>query len=304
MNLAKIALLLFVSLLPFSPGFDPLEGRAGGRSKPEGNESRRSLLVAAWYRDKVVHVAIANAGGKARSLKVAIGTRDLREHLFASQSVLLPPQSIKFVYFPLLTRETRAGEQKSSDHVFVVDGAASGFVHSAPIQKLDASLSPSLEDFLAAPGDTVRLRYGIAPGNSLRIFCLPREITVQDGTLTAVDPEEGFPRPLDRSALKHVNLPADYRSKISQTVEGNLCFLAAPGERAEITLRYAVPAIEKCAVVRLSETRYEFQPNGGVRYGTGPGVAFMIYNPKTMIVAPLRELSREEEPSSPRKAIE
>ena len=85
--------------------------------------------------------------------------------------------------------------------------------------------------------------------------------------------------------------------------EGNFCFLVGSGERAEITLRYTVPEVKNCAVVRLSDTQYEFQPNGGVRYGTGADLAFMIYNPKTMKLTPLLELSREEEGSSTQKSI-
>ncbi|MHB8908251.1 MAG: hypothetical protein ACYDAA_05150 [Syntrophales bacterium] len=294
---------MFACILPFSPGFYPMDVRAGGRTESPGNQPRSPILFTAWYRDKVIQVAIANGGDTPRSLKLAIGTRDVRERLFASQPLVMPARSVKLVYFPLFTRETRAGEQKSSDRVFVVDGASSGFVDSSPVQNLDGSLSPSLEDFLTAPGDSVHLRYRIAPGNSLRISCLPREIMVQDRAITAVDPGGGFPRPLDRSALINIDLPADYRSQIIQMVEGDLCFLAGPGEGAEIVVRYTVPEIKTCAVVRISETQYEFQPNGGVRYGTGTGVVFMIYNPKTMKLVPLRELSREDEVSSTSKII-
>ena len=303
MKIIKKILIIFICILPFFLEFNPLEARAGGRTKPEENELLRSILFTAWYRDKVIQVAIANVGDKAHSLKLAIGTRDAREHLFASQSPLLPPQSIKLVYFPLLTQKVPKGERKTSDHVFVLDGASSGLVDFAPVQKLGGSFSPSLEDFLATPGDSVHLQYRIDPGNSLRIFFLPREVKVQDKILTAVEPEEGFRKPIDRSALEKVNLPANYQPKILQMVEGNFGFLVSSGERAEITLRYTVPEIENCAVVRLSDTQYEFRPNGGVLYGKSAGLLFMIYNPKTMKLTPLLELSREEEGSSTKKSI-
>jgi hypothetical protein len=303
MKIVKNIIIIFVCILPFLLEFIPLEARAGGRTKPEKNELQRSILFTAWYRDKVIQVAIANLGDKAHSLKVAIGTSDVRDHLFASQSLLLPPQSIKLVYFPLLTQKGPKGERNISDHVFVLDGASSSLVGLAPVQQLGGSFSPSLEDFLVTPGDSVQLQYRIDPRNSRRIFFLPREVKVQDKILTAVEPEEGFRKPIDRSALKKVNLPASYQPKILQMVEGNFCFLVSSGERAEITLRYTVPEIKNCAVVRLSETQYEFQPNGGVGYGTGAGLVFMIYNPKTIKLTPLLDLSREEEGSITRKSI-
>ena len=83
--------------------------------------------------------------------------------------------------------------------------------------------------------------------------------------------------------------------------------ILALGDRAGLFLQSiylsSYPEIKNCAVVRLSDTQYEFQPNGGVRYGTGAGLAFMIYNPKTMKLTPLLELSREEEGSSTKKSI-
>jgi hypothetical protein len=299
MKIVQNILFLFVCILLLLLEFNPLEAGAGGRTKPEENELRRSILFTAWYRDKVIQVAIANVGDRAHPLKVAIGTRDVRDHLFASQSLLLPPKSVQLVYFPLLTRKDPKGERKS-DHVFVLDGASSGLV--APVQKPDGSFSPSVEDFLVTPGDSVRLQYRIDPGNAMRIFFLPREVKVEDKILKAIEPEEGFRKPIERGALKKVNLPADYQSKILQMLEGNFCFPVSSGERAEISVRYIVPEIKDCAVVRLSDTQYEFQPNGGVRYGTGAGLALMIYNPKTMKLIPLLELSSEEEGFSTQKS--
>ena len=302
MKIVKKILFLFVCVLPLLLEFNPLEAGAGGQTKLDQNEPTRSILFTAWYRDKVIQVAIANVGDKAHSLKVAIGTRDVREHLFANQSLLLPAQSVQLVYFPLLTQKDFIGDQKTSDHVFVLDGASPGLVDFAPVQKLGGFFSPSLEDFLVTPGDSVHVQYKIDPGNSTRIFFLPREVKVQEKILTAVEPEEGFRKPIDQSALKKVNLPADYQPKILRMLEGNFCFLVNPGERAEITMRYTVPEIKNCAVVRLSDTQYEFRPNGGVLYGKSAGLLFMIYNPKTMKLTPLLELFREEK-SSAEKSI-
>jgi hypothetical protein len=298
MKIVKKILLAFLCILPLLPEFNPRGAVAGGRVKPEGNEVQRSILFTAWHRDKVIQVAIANAGDKTRALKVAVGARDVRERLFVSQRLSLPPRSVKLVYFPVPTRKGPAGEPITADHVFVFDPASSGTVDSAPVQKPGGPLSPFPDDFLAVPGDSVRLQYRIDPGNSLRVLFLPREVRVQDKILTALESGEGFPRPSGRGALSKADLPADYRSRILQMEEGNFGFLVHPGERAEIALRYRIPEIRDCALVRLSETRYEFQPNGVVRYGTGAGAAFLIYDPKTMRLDPLLELSSEEEGSS------
>ena len=303
MGIINKFLLILICILPFLLEFNPEESRAAGRSKPEGNELQRSIIFTAWYRDKVIQVAIANEGDKSQSLKIAIGTRDMKERLFASQSLLLQPQTIKLVYFPMLTQKGSKGERIISDHVFILDGASSGLIDFAPVQTPSGSLYPSLEDFLIAPGDTVRLQYRIEPVNSMRLIFLPREVKVQDKFLTAIKPEEGSRKPADRSALAKVNIPADYRPKILKMLEGNFCFLVDSGERAEISMRYTIPEIKNCAVVRLFETEYEFQADGMVRYGAGAGLVFMVYNPKTMKLAPLLELSREEETSSAKKSI-
>ena len=303
MNNFKIILLFFVFILPLLLEFNPEGARAAGRSKPEENELQRSILFTAWYRDKVIQVAIANTGDKSQSLKIAIGTRDVKEHLFASQSLMLQPQTIKLVNFPLLNHKGLKGEQNISDYVFILDKASSGLIDFAPVQTPGGSFSSSLEDYLATPGDTVRLQYRIDTVNSMRLIFLRREVKVQDKILTAVEPEEGFRKPADRSALTKVNIPANYLSKILQMLEGNICFLVNSGERVEISMRYTVPEIKNCAVVRLFETEYEFQPNGMVKYGAGAGIVFMIYNPKTMKLVPLLELSREEETSSAKKSI-
>jgi hypothetical protein len=285
--------LLFILLCILSSAleFSPLDSSAKGSARPGENEMSRPVLFTAWYRDKVIHVAIANVGDKAQSLKVASGCRDVREYIFAGQPLLLPPKSIKLVYFPLLSREGAKGEPRISDHVFLLDGDSASLIAFTPVQQMSGSSTPSLDDFLAAPGDSVHLRYRIKAGNSLRLFFLPREVKVQDKSLTAVEPEEGLLKPLSRGALQKTALPADYRQRIVQMVEENFCFLVNRGEKTEITMNYTVPEIKDCAVVRLSETQYEFHPGGGVRYGMGAGLVFMIYNPKTMRLLPLSELS-------------
>ncbi len=301
MKTIRKAVSLLLCLLPLLAGFAPGEAGAGGRTKPSGEQTQSAILWTAWHRDTAVQVAIANAGYRARPLKVSVGRKDRRSRPYASQSLVLPPRAITLVYFPV--SQALFGQGGPPDHAMLSGPGAGGPFDHTPIQQPAGAPSPSLDHFLASPGDSVLLRYEIAPGNSRQLLFLPRSVGVQGATVRLVEPGGGIPRSIDRKTVAQLDLPVDHRPAILRALDDNVGCYVPPGERVEFSLRYAIPEVEDCAIVRISEARYEFLPGGGVRTGHGSGVAFLVYNPERMKLLPPHAVAAERDASAAKKPI-
>lgn len=300
MKTVRKALSVLLCLFPLLSGFIPGEAGAGGRAKPSGDQAQSMILWTSWYRDTAVHVAIANAGYQARPLKVSVGTKDRQARPYASQSLVLPPRAITLVYFPV--SPALPGPGGHPDHAMLSGPGAAGPFDHAPIQQPAGAPSPSLDHFLARPGDSVLLRYETEPGNGRQLLFLPRTVGVQGATVRLVEPSGGIPRLIGRDTVEQLDLPAVHRPAILRALDEGVGFYVPPGERVEFSLRYAITEVGDCAIVRLSETRYEFLTGGGVRTGTGSGVAFLVYDPRRIKLLPLHAVTAERDPSPVKKS--
>ena len=120
MKIKKVIFLAAILVCFLTPVSDLHEALGGGRRKiiPK-HQLSGSILFTAWNRDSLINVAVCNISDSAHSIKVATGTYDVGRRIYASQSLEIPANSIKLVYFPLLKQQTPRGDLKASDYVFL-----------------------------------------------------------------------------------------------------------------------------------------------------------------------------------------
>jgi len=279
----------------FSSAFH--EALAGGRRKITPRHAiSKSILFTAWYRDNLINVAICNISDSAHSVKVATGTYDVGKHIYASQSLELPPNSIKLVYFPLLKQETPRGDLKASDYVFVFsqDPKTYGVIGFKTIQNIYAKYAKaSLDNFILASGDKARFSYIMECDDSLRVILVAKSIKTYGNLLIAGEPAKEILMPAHRKDIKELALSDFYEKQILNRFEGNHCFLIKRGEGATISVVYDIGEIIDCALVTIPVYRYIFKPDGGLYSGGGHGLTFMIYNPDVVQIKTLLRLSTE-----------
>lgn len=284
-----VCLLIFLSGLP--------DALAGGRRKiTPRHKLSGSILSAAWYRDSLINVAVCNISDSAHSIKVATGTYDVGRRIYASQSLEVPANSIKLVYFPLLKQQTPRGDLKASDYVFVFgqDPKTYGLIDFKTIQNIYARYArASLDNFLVPSGHKARFSYTTEPDESLRILFVAKSIRTSSNLPITGKPLKGMLRPARTEDIRELALPIFYERQIIKRLEGNHCFLIEPGEGATITVVYDIGEIKDCALVTIPVYRYTFKLGGGLRAGGGHGLTFMIYNPNVIQIKALLEISTE-----------
>ncbi len=262
-----------------------------------------SVLFNAWYKDKAIQVAVANPADSGQSLKVAIGTEEIQPQLFASQSLPVPPHTIKLLYFPVLRQKTSRGNLRNSDYFFIFKSGpeGSGLIGSQPVQNLYPSPGdPTLDSFIATPGDEVRFSYELKPEDTLRLILAPKSVRVQENLLMAGRPQEWLLKALTREELDELKLPDDYRKQVREKLAENYAFAVKQGKGAGISILYTIPEVKDCVVTEIPDYRYFFTPSGGVLQGGGRGATLLIYNPRTVIMKPLLDLKPEGEEGTSR----
>lgn len=280
----------------FLSGFDKALG--GGRRKiTPKHKLSGTILSTAWYRDSLINVAVCNISNSAHSIKVATGTYDVGKHIYASQSLEVPANSIKLVYFPLLKQQTPRGDLKASDYVFVFgqDPKTYGLIDFKTIQNIYARYAQaSLESFIVPSGERARFSYTMECKESLRILFVAKSIKTHSNLLITGEPGKGMlRRPAGTEDIKELALPTFYEKQIIKRLEGNHCFLIKRGEGTTITVVYDIGEIKDCALVTVPVYRYTFKPDGGLHAGGGHGLTFMVYNPNVVQIKTLLRLSTE-----------
>ncbi len=286
-------LVCFLILVP-----DLHETLGGGRTKRPKHKLSRSILFTAWYRDNLINVAICNISDSAHSVKVATGTYDVGKHIYVSQSLEIPPNSIKLVYFPLLKQQTPRGDLKASDYVFVFsqDPKTYRVIGFKTIQNIYAQYArASLDSFIVASGDRARFRYTMESDESLRIIFVSKTIKTRNNLFIAGNPAKEIVRPASRKDIKELALSDFYEKQILKRFEGNHCFLIKRGEGATLSVLYDISEIIDCALVTIPVYRYIFKPDGGLYSGGSHGLTFMIYNPDVVQIKTLLRLSTKSE---------
>lgn len=279
----------------FLSGFD--EALGGGRRKiTPKHKLSGSILFTAWYRDSLINVAVCNISNSAHSIKVGTGTYDVGKRIYASQSLEVPANSIKLVYFPLLRQQTPRGDLKASDYVFVFgqDPKTCGLIDFKTIQNIYARYpKASLESFLVPSGDRARFSYTSECDESLRIIFVAKSIKTRGNLFITGEPVKGTLRPVSRQDIKELSLPVFYEKQVIKRLEGNHCFVIKSGEGATITVVYDIGELKDCALVTIPVYRYTFKPDGGLHAGGGHGLTFMAYNPSVVQIKTLLRLSTE-----------
>jgi len=275
------------------------ETLAGGRRKiTPRHELSGSILFTAWYRDNLINVAVCNVSNTEHLLKVATGTHDVGKHIYASQSLEIPPNYIKLVHFPLLKQQTPRGDLKASDYVFVFsqDPKTYGLIGFKAIQNIYAQYAKaSLDSFIIASGDRARFRYTMEPDESLRIIFVSKSIKTRNNLFITGNPAKEILRPASRKDIKELALSDFYEKQILKRFEGNHCFLIKRGEGAKISVLYDIGEIINCALVTIPVYRYIFKPDGGLYSGGSHGLTFMIYNPDVIQIKTLLRPSADSE---------
>ena len=279
----------------FLSGFH--EALGGGRRKitPQHKLSG-SILSTAWYRDSLINVAVCNISNSAHSIKVATGTYDVGKHIYASQSLEVPANSIKLVYFPLLKQQTPRGDLKASDYVFVFsqDPKTYSLIGFKTIQNIYARYAQaSLDSFIVPSGDRARFSYTLECDESLRIIFVAKSIKTHSNLFITGEPVEGTLRPARTEDIRELSLPVFYEKQIIKRLEGNHCFVIKRGEGATLTVVYDIGEIKDCALVTIPVYRYTFKPDGGLYAGGGHGLTFMAYDPSVVQIKTLLRLSTE-----------
>lgn len=270
------------------------EALAGGRPAEPPHVLSESILFTAWSRDNLINVAVCNISDSQHSLKIATGTYDAGKHIYASQSLDIPPNSIKLVYFPILKRQTPRGDLKTSDYVFVFseDCASPGLIYFTQIQNMyTRHPKASLGSFLVASGDTARFSYIMEYDDSLRIILVAKLITIDKNLFITGKPAKETLKPASREDIKKLELPTFYEKRIINQLKKNYCFVIKPAKTATITVVYDIGEIKKCALVTVPVSRHIIKPSGGG--GGGHGLTFMIYNPNVVQIKTLLRLSTE-----------
>jgi len=299
MNTKRVICLagILVCCLFFLTGFH--EALGGGRRKiTRKHDLSGSILFTAWHRDNLINVALCNISDSQHSLKIAIGTYDVGKHIYASQSLEIPPNSIKLVYFPILKRQTPRGDLKTSDYVFVFseDRTSPGLIYFTQIQNMYTRyFKRSLDNFIVASGDTTRFSYIMEYDNSLRIILVAKSIKIRNDHIIIGKPAKETLKPVSKEDIKKLELPTFYEKKFIKQLEENYCYVIEPGEGATITVVYDIGEIKDCALVTVPVYRYTFKPDGGLYAGGGHGLTFMIYNPNVVQIKTLLRLSTESE---------
>lgn len=280
----------------FLSGFH--EALGGGRRKiTPKHELSGSILSTAWYRDSLINVAVCNVSDTAYSIKVATGTYDVGRRIYAGQSLEIPPNSIKLVYFPLLKRQTPRGDLKASDYIFLFsqDPKTYGLISFKTIQNIYARYAQaSLDSFIVPSGGRARFSYTMESDESLRILFVAKSIKTANDLFIAGEPAKGMLRPASREDIKELALPTFYEKQIIKRLEANHCFVIERGEGATITVLYDIGE-EDCTLVTIPVYRYTFKPDGGLHAGGGHGLTFMAYNPNVVQIKTLLRLSTESE---------
>jgi hypothetical protein len=285
-----VCFLIFLSGLP--------EALAGGRPVEPLHDLSGSILFTAWYRDNLINVALCNISDSQHSLKIATGTYDVGKHIYASQSLEIPPNSIKLVYFPILKRQTPRGDLKTSDYVFVFseDRTSRGLIYFTQIQNMYTRYpKASLDSFIVASGDTARFSYITEYDISLRIILVAKSIKIRNDHIIIGEPAKETLKPASKEDIKKLELPTFYEKKFIKQLEENYCYVIEPGEGATITVVYDIDEIKDCALVTVPVSRHIIKPPGGG--GSGHGLTFMIYNPNVVQIKTLLRLSTESEKS-------
>jgi hypothetical protein len=299
-KIMPLVFILFLSCATLS------QLKAGGHSAPEplkAGSCPASILVNTWRHEDRIHVALANSAKAPQSVQVAFGVETIEFEPVAGRSLTLAGHSITRLTFPVLRVKTSQGGLQDADRVTVYSDGGYVIAEGAA-QKTDATNSQLTADrYLAACGDKISIHYDFTARQGLSLVFVPRAVKVQEKAFMAGRQRKGSLAPCTEKDLNALGLTEEYRNQARGKLAENFGFIIKSGQKARISLDYSVPQIADSAVVRLAGTLYEFQPDGGVGYGTGEGLLFMIYNPKTMKLSPLLELSREEETSSAKKSI-
>jgi len=270
------------------------EALAGGRTIRPKHKLSGSIVLNAWYRDSLINVAVCNISGRSHLLRIATGTYDVRRHIYASQPLEIPPNSIKLVYFPLLKRETPRGDLKASDHVFVFadDSTAPTPIGFRHIQNIyPRYFRRSVDKFIVASGDRARFSFTMECDESLRVIFIAKSIKTPNDLFIIGRPAKEILGPASKEDIKALKLHSFYEKEFMKQLEGNYCYLIKPGEGATITVVYHVPEIENCALITIPVSFHIVEPPGGG--GGGHGLTFMAYNPNVVRIKTLLELSTE-----------
>ena len=281
-----VCFLIFLSGLP--------EALAGGRPVEPPHDLSGSILFTAWYRDNLINVALCNISDSQHSLKIATGTYDVGKHIYASQSLEIPPNSIKLVYFPILKRQTPRGDLKTSDYVFVFseDRASPGLIYFTQIQNMYTRYpKASLDSFIVASGDTVRFNYIVECDDSLRIILVAKSIKTAKNLFISGKPAKERLKPARTEDIKELNLHPFYEKRFIKQLEEDYCYVIKPHQGATTTVVYDIPEIKDCALVTIPVSRHIIKPPGGG--GGGHGLTFMAYNPSVVQIKTLLRLSTE-----------
>ena len=272
------------------------EALAGGRTIRPKHKLSGSIVLNAWYRDSLINVAVCNISSRSHSLRIATGTYDVRKHIYASQSLEIPPRSIKLVYFPLLKQQSLTGNLKASDHVFVFsqDPKTYGLIGFRRIQNIyPRYFRRSLDNFIVASGDRARFSFTMECDESLRVIFIAKSIKTRNDLFIIGEPAKEILRPASKEDIKALKLHSFYEKEFMKQLEGNYCYVIGPGEGGSITVVYHVPEIENCALITIPVSFHIVEPPGGG--GGGHGLTFMAYNPNVVQIKTLLRLSTESE---------
>ncbi len=234
------------------------------------------ILVNAWYRDTVIHVALINRGEDTVNLRVAVGARGVSETHFAQRTVEAHPRSFQMTAFPAVTRK----DGMPADHVFVSGPGLRDQFQVIQHANLERSNSTVTHSVLHA-GENALFEYTPAISPALQLIFIPKTIEAAPGKRCIAGPVSTAVRPLSEEELKTMELPASYRQAMLARAEDNFAYLLPPGARDPIRIRYTTPQVSDAVNVAIPFYRYIWGAGGGpMRAGGGVGAVLTLYNPE------------------------
>ncbi len=251
---------------------------ACGQESERADASTQALVVNAWQRDTVIHVAVFNRSEKPETASVGVGVHDVGDRVFSTSTAAIASHSFQLLMFPTTEVVSPRGDAQRPDSVFVSAPHIESWPQ--PIQNAYPDRTQGgLDNYLVQAGSEVvfEFRPRIAP--ALQLLFVPRTIDAGAGIECTGESLSDAMRPLSQQEFSGIDLPGPYRDEILARTGGNFAFLLPAGQREPVRIRYVTPAVADCANVAIPFYQYTLAADGSIQSGGGVGAVFTVYNP-------------------------
>ncbi|MFC1877783.1 hypothetical protein ACFL2E_11020 [Thermodesulfobacteriota bacterium] len=293
--MSKARWILFVVVMLIATGY--CDVWAGGRLRmPQNHPWVDSILLNAWCRDDHINVAVCNVAAEDRTLKIAVGSAGKEQQFYGSTTLELPRRTLKMVSFPLMCRKTPQGDMKTADTVFAIAEIDTfrGMVKHKPIQQIMVGdRFPELTNFLVNRKERVVFRYTVTDEANLTVVFIPKSIVANRFGLSGRLVSGTSHKPVSKSDIERLNLPATYERDLLKQLNENYCFLFSSVSLGTATVSYDFEGTEACSLVNIPSYTYIFDGDGSVTAGGGQGLVVMVYNPDDIDIQPSFSLTWE-----------